>query len=497
MRILMIASECTPFAKTGGLADVVGALPQALVRLGHEVRIAMPLYRTIDRHEYRLLPLLREVAVQWGSEQISGGVMRCPYPCPQEVPVYFIQQDSLFGREGIYGEANRDYPDNDRRLAFFCQACLWMLKALDWQPDILHLHDWQAGLVAPLLRFHPVVANDMFYRDIRTVFTIHNLAYQGVFDANMLPMASLPWRLFASDGMEYFQNVSMLKGGLVYSDMLTTVSPRYSLEIQTDEFGAGMQGVLRRRASELVGILNGIDTRIWNPETDPLLPANYSAEDLSGKATCREALCREFHLEDDPKAPIIGMVSRLVDQKGFDLVRDAMDDLLASGARIALLGTGDPNCEKYFRQVAYQHRGRVGAVLAYREDLAHLVEAGSDIFLMPSRFEPSGLNQLYSMRYGTLPIVRRVGGLADSVTDATPDAIRNGTATGFVFEDYTAEAMMEAYNRAVAIFSTNKLQWRAIMKNAMARDSSWDAAAKTYAEVYERAALRPPMTLPM
>ncbi len=496
MRILMIASECAPFAKTGGLADVVGALPQALVRLGHEVRIALPLYRSIDRHEYRLLPLLREVGVQWGNDLVTGGVMRCPYPSPEDVPVYFIQQDALFNREGIYGEANRDYPDNDKRFAFFCQACLWMLKALDWQPDILHLHDWQAGLIAPLLRFHPVVANDLYYRDMRTVFTIHNLAYQGIFDPNMLPMASLPWRLFASDGMEFFQSVSMLKGGLVYSDMLTTVSPRYSLEIQTDDFGAGMQGVLRRRAADLVGILNGIDMRVWDPSTDKHLPAHYSVDDLAGKTQCREALCKAFHLEDDPKRPIIGMVSRLVDQKGFDLVRDAMDDILATGARIVLLGTGDPNCEKYFKQLAYQQRGRVGAVLAYREDLAHLIEAGSDIFLMPSQFEPSGLNQLYSMRYGTLPLVRRVGGLADSVTDATPQAIKNGTATGFVFNDYTVEAMMSAYQRALALFTEQPEQWKKVMKIAMERDSSWDAAASMYADVYERASQRTPITLP-
>jgi starch synthase len=495
MRILMIASECTPFAKTGGLADVVGALPQALVRLGHEVRIAIPLYRTIKRDEFRMLPLLRQVEVHWGSEILRGGVMRCPYPSPEDVPVYFIQQDELFDRAGLYGEANRDYPDNDRRFAFFCQACLWMLKGLHWQPDILHLHDWQAALIAPLLRFHPVVANDLFYGRMRTVFTIHNLAYQGNFDPNMLPLASLPWRLFASDGMEFFQHVSLLKGGLVYADMLTTVSPRYSLEIQTDDFGAGMQGVLRRRSADLVGILNGIDERVWDPASDPLLPSHYSTKNLAGKARCREELCKAFALRNDPSRPIIGMVSRLVDQKGFDLVRDAMDEILASGACIALVGTGDPACEQYFRRLSQEQRGRVGAALAYREDLAHLVEAGSDIFLMPSRFEPSGLNQLYSMRYGTLPLVRKVGGLADSVTDATPANILNGTATGFVFEEYTVEAMLEAYGRALELFTKQPDKWKAVMLNAMNRDSSWDAAASAYVDVYERAIQRKPITL--
>lgn len=483
----MLASEVAPFAKTGGLADVVGALPHELHRRGHDVRIMMPLYRSVDRYRHRLLPLLRRIEVQWGTDVIAGEIMRCPFPGNPHLPVYFIDQNMLFGRSGFYGENNQDYQDNDRRFGFFCLAALWTLKALDWAPDIIHLHDWQAGLAAPLLRFHPVIANDNFYRRTRSVFTIHNLAYQGLMHRDTLPRLQLGWKVFTHEGLEFHGLVSALKAGIVYSERTTTVSPTYAREIQQEENGAGMDGVLRARAESLHGILNGIDTDVWNPETDPHIPAHYSADDLTGKAKCRRALLERFGLEDGNGAPVIATISRLVEQKGFDLVELAAERLLKTGARLAVLGTGDPATEDFFRTLAKRHPDQVGAVLAYDERLAHLMEAGADLFLMPSRYEPSGLNQLYSMRYGTLPVVRRVGGLADSVEDTTAETLAEGTATGFSFEEYSADALATTVERAVALFREDKEAWRQIQRQAMARDSSWQRSAAEYERVYELA----------
>jgi starch synthase len=487
VRILMVASEVAPFAKTGGLADVVGALPRALSRMGHDVRIVMPMYASVDRFRYRLLPLLRRVSMQWGTETINGELMRCAFPGPEDIPVYFIQQDFLFGRAGFYGEAGQDYEDNDRRFAFFCSAALWVLKALDWPPDVVHLHDWQAGLVAPLLRHHGAFANDPFYQRIRTVFTIHNLAYQGIVSRDLLPRLQLPWSLFTPEGIEFHQHASLLKAGIVCSDRVTTVSPTYAREIQTEEFGAGMNGVLQARSSVLHGILNGIDNTVWNPATDPLLAANYSADNLDGKKACKRALQQHFGLKADDKAPIVAVVSRLVDQKGFDLVSDIMARLLSRGAQFVLLGTGSKVYEEFFRELGEHNHGRVGVMIGYDEDLAHRIEAGADIFLMPSRFEPSGLNQLYSMHYGTVPIVRHVGGLADSVTDTTKKTLANNTATGFVFEDYTPEALWETIMRAIDLYEEKPDDWRRIQRNGMAHDFSWTRSAEKYDEVYKLA----------
>ena len=486
LRILLVASEIAPFAKTGGLADVAGALPQALARLGHDVRLAMPLYGTVDRYKHRLLPVLRRLDVALGNEKLTGEVMRTAYPGAERVPVYFIQQDSLYLRSGLYGEASRDYPDNDRRFAFFNMACLAMLRELDWRPDIIHANDWQTGLIPALLRFHPQVVNDPFYQQARTVFTIHNLAYQGIFPPAFLDLARLPWAAFNPDGLEFHKHVSLLKAGLNFSDRLTTVSPSYAREIQTEEFGVGMEGVLQQRAGVLTGILNGIDGEVWNPATDPLLPARYTADDLSGKAVCRRELEATFALKPSDR-PILGVVSRLVEQKGFDLVEKIAEALLAEGARLVVLGTGAPRFEKFFAQLAAHHPGAAGARLEYSEAVAHLIEAGSDFFLMPSRFEPSGLNQLYSMAYGTPPIVRRVGGLADSVVDAAPDNLAAGTATGFAFDDYTPAALLSCVERALSLRAQGGPAWASVLRAGMTRDFGWDNAAREYVKVYRDA----------
>lgn len=487
MRILMMASEAAPFAKTGGLADVVGALPKELARRGHDVRIIIPLYRSIDRSALRLLPVLPGVRVAWNGLEFRGDIQRALYPGVPEVTVYFVQQDSFFARGGLYGDGKHDYPDNDLRFGFFCFAAMWTLTGLQWRPDIVHLHDWQAGLAAALLRHHPLLSVAEFFRDTRTVLTIHNLAYQGVFPADMIPKAELPWTVFSAKGMEFHGHVSYLKAGIAYSDRITTVSPTYAHEIQTPEFGAGMDGTLRERADVIDGILNGIDESVWNPATDRYLPAHYSAEKPAGKKRCRAALLERFDLKARADEPVIGIVSRLVDQKGFDLVTAIMPQLLEMPVRLVVLGTGAKKYEEFFRETAAQHPRRVAATIAYSEELAHLIEAGADIFLMPSRFEPSGLNQLYSMSYGTLPVVRHVGGLADSVVNADDETIRDGTATGFSFLEYEPERLLEEIRRAVAMFRERPAQWAQLTRNAMRRDSSWSHSASVYEEVYRRA----------
>lgn len=484
MRILMAASEAVPFAKTGGLADVVSALPKALHHRGIDARIVIPLYGQIDRYEHRLFPLLRRMDVQWNGETLRGEVMRAILAGDDPVPVYFIQQDSLFRRAGLYHEGGRDYIDNDRRFAFFCQAALWALKGLDWQPDIIHLHDWQAGLIAPLLRYHPSVSNDAFYKEIKTVFTIHNLAYQGIFGAESVPNAQLPWSLFTPTGLEYHRRASFLKAGIVYSDFVTTVSPTYAREISREDEGLGMDGVLAARGDTFTGILNGIDPDAWNPATDRHIPAPYTAGDLSGKAACKRELAEAFELDLPTQAPVFGIVSRLVDQKGLDLVAANAERLLAEGAGLVVLGTGDAKYESFFTKLASDHPGSCGAVIAYREGLAHLVEAGSDFFLMPSQFEPSGLNQLYSMRYGTPPIVRRVGGLADSVTDAAPGNVASGDATGFTFSAYKPEALWDAIQRALDMYRDSPADLEQLRRNGMQKDWSWTRSAAAYESVY-------------
>jgi len=487
VRILMLSSEVAPFAKTGGLADVVAALHHAMARQGHDVRVIMPLFRSVDRFKYRLLPILRKLAARVGGEEIVGELMRCSYPRHEEIPVYFIQQEQLFGRRGFYGEGGDDYPDNDRRFAFFNLAALYALKALDWQPDVIHLHDWQAGLVAALLKHHPAIANDMFYSRVASVFTIHNLAYQGVVSPEIVPAMSLPWTVFTPEGMEFHGAASFLKAGLVYSDWVTTVSPTYAREIQTPDGGNGMDGVLRNRAGRLTGIMNGVDTAIWDPAKDPFLAVPYSPEDHAGKARCKAALQASFGLRQLPDAPLFGCVSRLASQKGFDLVREILPRILAAGGQFALLGSGDKALEAWFAEFAETHPGRVGVSISYSEQIAHMIEAGADMFLMPSLYEPSGLNQLYSMRYGTLPIVRRVGGLADTVVDATPDAIARGEATGFAFDEYTPDALWSAIERATALYRADAPTWHGIMATAMQRDSSWERSAEQYARVYAQA----------
>ncbi|MEQ8820275.1 MAG: glycogen synthase GlgA [Sumerlaeia bacterium] len=492
MRILFVASEASPFAKTGGLADVAGALPQALAEAGHDVRLIIPLYQSIDQWRWRLLPLLPEMVVEYGGRRFIGSVMRCSYPCDVEVPVYFVHQDEFFDRPGLYGENNRDYPDNGERFAFFCVASLWTLKGLDWKPDVIHLNDWQSGLIAPLIKHHPLMAQMEFYQSIRTLFTIHNLAYQGLFTPDVLFKTGLPGTLFSDHGAEYYGKVSTLKCGLVFADKISTVSPTYAKEIQTEEYGSGMQGVLQERAADLHGILNGIDDTVWNPATDPLLPVPYTAEDIQGKEESRQALLEAFNMEDDGK-PIIGMVSRLVTAKGFDIVAKALPALMTMGFRVVLLGTGDAEIEDFFRKAQEKYPDRFSAKITYNEELAHLIQAGSDFFMVPSRYEPSGLTQLYAMRYGTIPIVRATGGLADSVVHADDETIADGSGTGFLFERYHEQALALACDEALQRYRGPEKTWLKLRENAMRQDFSWRGTVSKYEELYEatKAVVRP------
>ena len=482
MKVLIVSSEVTPFAKTGGLADVAGALPVALAALGHDVRVVMPKYGVIDDDRHHLIPILGDILVRLNGRTFTAHIKRSQLP-GSRVPVYFILNSAFFDREGLYQADGRDYPDNAVRFAFFCTAVVWLLKGLDWVPDIIHCNDWQTALIPVYLRDHPDMAADPVLQQTRVVFTIHNLAYQGIFPLEEGASIGIGPELLHPKALEFYGRMNLMKGGLIFSDALTTVSRRYAEEIQTPEFGCGLEGLLQERRGELTGIMNGVDYGVWNPETDPLIPAHYSAQDLAGKVKCKAALQRESALETDAAAPLIGIISRLDPQKGFDLIAGALDAILAQGAQVVLLGTGMPEYHMVFERAAKRHAGRISAHLRFDNPLAHRIEAGADMFLMPSRYEPCGLNQLYSLRYGTVPVVRATGGLADSVTDATAAGIRAGKSTGFVFEDYTAAALLKTVKRAIKLFHDRE-RWQQLMRNGMKRDFSWNAAARQYAALY-------------
>ncbi|MDQ7859955.1 MAG: glycogen synthase GlgA [Armatimonadota bacterium] len=475
MKVLFCVSEAVPFAKTGGLADVAGALPAALRRGGLDVRVVMPLYRGIARDG--LEPVLT-VERPVGGRTIAGAVRRGTMP--NGTPVYFVDAPELYDRPGLYGEGGRDYDDNLARFAFFCQAAVAVRRDA-WTPDVVHCHDWQAALVAAYLRWE---------RDpLPTMFTVHNLAYQGLFPAAQFELTGLPGAAFAMDGLEFYGQVNVMKAGLVWAHVLSTVSETYAREIQSPEYGMGLDGLLRVRAADLFGVLNGVDYSQWDPTVDVHLPARYGPDDLGGKARCKAALQREVGLPEHAYAPLVGAVARLVSQKGFDLVTAALEGIAAMGVQLVLLGTGDPSLEAAFRAAAARWPQQVAVTIGFDEGLAHRIEAGADMFLMPSRFEPSGLNQLYSLRYGTVPVVRRTGGLADSIVDVTPETLQRGTANGFVFDAYTPEALLATLGRAVAAYRDPGL-WRFLQQVGMRADFSWDRAAGRYRDLYALTAER-------
>jgi starch synthase len=480
--VLIIGSEAQPFAKTGGLADVLGALPPALAHLGWDVTLAVPRYRGITAGT-----LAETFPVTVGGYSRDAAFYETPLE--DGARALLVDCPDLYDREALYGANSTDYPDNARRFAFLVRAALEYAGRRGAGPSVVHAHDWQAGLAPVYLRTlyadHPTLGGTP------TVFTIHNLAYQGLFAPDWLPRLDLSWEQFAVDRLEYWGRISLLKGGINDAEIITTVSHRYAEEIQTPELGFGFDGILRARRADLVGILNGIDTREWDPAHDRHLPAPFTAADLSAKRDAKVALLRRYGLQTDEaamKRPLVGMVSRMVDQKGLDLVAALERDLPRLDAGFVVLGTGEERYQDFWRALASAHPDRIGAFIGFDEPLAHLIEAGADIFLMPSQFEPCGLNQMYSMRYGTVPVVHAVGGLADTVRDYAP---RRAKPTGFVFHEYAPAALLEALARALALF-TDARKWRALQLAGMQQDFSWDRSAQEYVKIYERAIMKAP-----
>jgi starch synthase len=475
VHVLFAASECVPYSKTGGLADVVGALPRAVAQLGHQATVYLPLYR--QTHLENATTVIASVTVPFDDRYrfcavLDGGKHN-------GVQYYFIDYPPFYDRDALYGTPLGDYHDNPERFALFCRAVLEASKILG-VPDIFHCHDWQTALIPVLLR--TLYDEDHALTGIPTVFTIHNIGYQGIFSPDTLPLLMLPWDLFTISKLEFFGKVNFLKGALTYADFITTVSRKYAQEIQTVEYGFGLEGVLRSRAASVAGILNGVDYEEWNPATDCYIEANFTPELLEGKEECRRDLLGAFALEAESKAPVIGIVSRFAAQKGFDLIALAADRLAHEDVKVCVLGSGDRAYEDLFRRLVRQYPGRFAAKFGYDNEMAHKIEAGSDMFLMPSRYEPCGLNQIYSLKYGTVPVVRATGGLDDTIESYD---LRTGKGTGFKFHEYTPEALLTSVQAALALYAKPK-EWRKLMLNGMARDFSWTVAAKEYLKIYER-----------
>lgn len=486
LRILYVCSEIAPFAKTGGLADVANALPKALTEMGHEVRLMMPKYGCINERRYTLREVIRlkEVPILTGDGRVTAAVKSAFLP-DSKVQVYFLDHKPAFDRFELYSDpkTNQDFPDNAERFATFCRGVLETLKILRWEPNIIHCNDWQTSLIPVLLKTE--FANDPFYKKMATVLTLHNVAYQGKFDADVMAKTALPESLFAAGGpLEYYGQVNYLKGGCLFADLLTTVSEKYAEEIQSDaEYGGGLEGVFAERKEDLYGILNGVDYNEWNPDTDKLIPYNYNVANFaSEKIKNKKVLLEKNKLKFQEKVPIIGMVSRLAEQKGFDLLVEAIDKLMSLNIQMVILGVGDEKYHQALKAAQKKYNKKLAINLRFDNELAHLIEAGSDMFLMPSRFEPCGLNQSYSLKYGTVPIVRATGGLADTIFEYDSG---NDTGNGFVFAKYSSSEMLKAVNRAINLYADAKV-WQRLVKKGMKEDFSWATSAEQYVKVYSK-----------
>jgi len=477
MHIAFAASECVPFSKTGGLADVVGALPRALAALGHQVSVYLPRYRQTKLDDPQTV--VRSVTIPFDDKYRFCSVVTAGSSAG--VRFYFVDYPPYFDRDALYGTPAGDYSDNAERFAMFSRAVLEASKILG-VPQVFHCHDWQSALVPVMLR--TLYGEDPAFREVATVFTIHNMGYQGLFPPDTLPLLMLPWELLTISKMEFFGQVNFLKGAIVFSDFVTTVSKKYSQEIQTTEYGFGLEGVLRNRAATVTGILNGVDYNEWSPQTDKFIIAKYSPQDLSGKLQCKHDLLHAFGVKNaDAKVPVIGIVSRFAAQKGFDLISQIMDRLALEDMIVVALGTGDKPYEDMFQRLNKQFPNKIAAKVAFDNAIAHKIEAGADMFLMPSRYEPCGLNQIYSLKYGTVPIVRATGGLDDTIE---PWDARTGRGTGFKFSDYTGEALLATIKQALLAYR-DPSSWQMLMRNGMGRDFSWGASAREYGKIYERA----------
>jgi len=474
MRILFVASEGLPFSKTGGLADVVEALPKALVARGHEVAVVLPRYRGTKTSTIVMPSLTIPLGLRLRFPAVADGTVL------NGVRYFFVDDPAYFDRDGIYGTSTGDFWDNAERFSEFSRAAIEIAKHI-WPADVIHCHDWQTALVPVLLRTS--YSDDPVLKNVPVVFTIHNMGYQGQFSRDVMERAGIPAATFTPARLEFYGDVNFLKGGIVYSDYVTTVSRRYAQEIQTKEYGYGLDGVTRGRSDRLVGILNGVDYSAWNPAKDAFLPAKYSPKDLSGKLLCKQDLLKAFGLPDIPGRPIVGIVSRFADQKGFDLIAEVAPEIMREDMALVVLGTGDKKYEELFQTLAIAYPDRVGVKIAYDNAIAHKVEAGSDIFLMPSRYEPCGLNQIYSLKYGTVPIVRATGGLDDTIELFD---LEHGTGTGFKFSEYSGSAFLYAVKQALHHYADERI-WKRIQLNGMIKDYSWKTSAAEYAKVFEAA----------
>jgi len=485
MRVLFASAEAYPLAKTGGLGDVSGALPRALGELGVDVTLILPGYR-----QALAAAVDKSVVTQITTQEDTISLIHARMP-DSGVPVWLVDSPRLYDRPGTpyRDEAGNEWTDNAQRFALFCRVAATLARGelvSGWQVDVVHANDWHTGLVMPLLAKRPG-------NRPATVFTIHNLAYQGLFPQSVLPSIGISDDLFTSDGLEFYGNVSFLKAGIRFSDRITTVSPSYAREIMTPDFGCGLEGLLRHRSNDVSGILNGVDYDVWNPASDRHLSANFNPDDLSGKRICKLELQRELGLKVDPDIPLIVWLSRITDQKMADIVYHALHIVLERDVQLALLGEGDPVLEAKLLDAAQHYDGRLAVRIGYEEPLAHRLQAGADLLLHPSRFEPCGLTPLYAMRYGTLPIVRHVGGLSDTIVDATEWTIRGGSATGFAFRDADTSAILACLDRAIAFFS-RPTRWLKMQRRAMSREFGWADSARRYCAIYRKIAPNPVAT---
>ena len=476
LKILLVSTEVYPFAKTGGLGDVSGALPPALKKLGHDIRVIMPQYPCTAKAGQEIKPLKIDLKLSGFNEK--GALFKSELA--GEVPVYLINHNGYFNRKHLYGEPGTDYPDSVERYSFFSQAVLEAVKCLDFKPDIIHCNDWHTGLIPVYLK--SLYRKDPWFSQTKTFFSVHNLGYQGNFPHSHLKVTGLDDSLFTEEGIEFYDQISFLKGGLMFSDTLSTVSPTYSQEIQTPDLGFGMQGILQKRSDCLHGILNGIDETVWNPKIDPLISANYGSKSLSKKKQCREDLIRTFSLRLNKKTPILCMITRLSQQKGIDLIIEAREILDKMDIALVILGTGSDEYESFFKLWSRGRPGNIATEMKFDESLGHRILAGSDMLLMPSLYEPCGLTQMYALKYGTVPIVRSVGGLKDSIQEFSD---KTGKGTGFKFKTPQVKFFLKSLKKALTCFHRTQA-WKKLMLNGMAKDNSWEFAAKKYSRLYQK-----------
>lgn len=476
MNVLIASPEAVPFCKTGGLADVVGALPKELEKLKVNVSLILPLYRIIKREGLKKMDLSFTVPISDRTEEASIWKGKTG----NNIPVYFIEKDKYYDRPELYQTAGGDYPDNAERFIFFSRAILEALKVINLKPDLIHCNDWQTAMVPIYLK--TLYRDDPYFKKTASIFTIHNLGYQGIFWHFDMHLTGLGWEYFTPEGIEFYGKISLLKGGIIFSDIVSTVSKTYSKEIQTEEYGFGLDGVLTKRKADLYGIINGIDYDEWNPETDKSIPARYSLDNINGKTLCKKTLQREMGLKERG-SPLIGMITRLTSQKGLDILSDSIEYLMRLDLQLLILGEGEERYHRIISDISERYPHKVGLKIGFDNILAKKIYAGSDFFLMPSRYEPCGLGQLISLRYGTIPIVRKTGGLADTIKEFKPKRV---TGNGFLFEVYSAEALLKAVKRALSLYQ-NKDMWKSLLHNAMSSDFSWGTSAKKYLSLYRKA----------